>query len=103
MCSSDLGDPGRPEICPVFALWKFANPERLDGIATACRSGELGCVADKTEFAEALNVYLRPVRERLRKYRADRAGVTAIIERGTQRVREIAAGVLRDVKSAMNL
>lgn len=97
------GDPGRPEICPVFALWKFVNPLRLDGIAAACRSGELGCVQDKTEFAEALNAYLRPVRERLAAYRADRESVTAIIGEGTKRAREVAAGVLRDVKRAMRL
>jgi tryptophanyl-tRNA synthetase len=97
------GDPGRPEICPVFALWKFVNPLRLDAVAAACRSGELGCVADKTDFAEQLNVYLRPVRERLTAYRADRAYVRDVIEQGTQRAREIAAGVLRDVKRAMKL
>jgi tryptophanyl-tRNA synthetase len=97
------GDPGRPEICPVFALWKFVNPQRLDGIAAACRSGELGCVQDKSEFAEALNAYLRPVRERLAEYRGDRAAVDRIITEGTAHAREIAAGVLRDVKRAMKL
>ncbi|MHB8432064.1 MAG: tryptophan--tRNA ligase [Candidatus Tyrphobacter sp.] len=97
------GDPGRPEICPVFALWRFANPLRLDGIAATCRSGELGCVRDKGDFAEALNAYLRPVRERLRAYRADRAAVARIIEDGTARTRDVAADVLRDVKRAMKL
>ncbi|HUY41709.1 MAG TPA: tryptophan--tRNA ligase [Candidatus Dormibacteraeota bacterium] len=97
------GDPGRPEICPVFALWRFANPLRLDGIAATCRSGELGCVQDKGDFAEALNAYLRPVRERLRAYRADRAAVARIIEDGTARARDVAADVLRDVKRAMKL
>jgi tryptophanyl-tRNA synthetase len=97
------GDPGRPEICPVWALWKFANPLRVDGIAALCRSGELGCVQDKNDFAEALNAYLRPVRERLAHFRGDRAEVERIIAEGTARVREIAASVLRDVKRAMKL
>ncbi len=97
------GDPGRPEICPVFALWRFANPLRLDGIAATCRSGELGCVQDKSDFAEALNAYLRPVRERLAAYRADRTLIAGIITEGTARTREIAAGVLRDVRRAMKL
>ncbi len=97
------GDPGRPEICPVFSLWKFVNPLRLDGIAAACRSGELGCVADKTDFAEQLNVYLRPVRERLAAYRTDRPFVEDVIARGTERARDVARGVLRDVKRAMKL
>jgi tryptophanyl-tRNA synthetase len=97
------GDPGRPEICPLFALWRFVDPLRLDGVATQCRSGALGCVQDKTDFAEELNAYLRPVRERYAAYREDVALIDRIIAEGTARAREIAAGVLRDVKHAMRL
>jgi tryptophanyl-tRNA synthetase len=96
-------DPGRPEICPVFALWRFVNPLKVDGIAAACRSGELGCVADKTDFAEQLNEYLRPIRERYAFYRSDPAEVQRIIAEGTERTREIAVGVIIDVKRAMKL
>jgi tryptophanyl-tRNA synthetase len=97
------GDPGRPEICPLFALWRFVNPLRLEGVAAGCRSGALGCVQDKTDFAEQLNEYLRPVRERYAAYRSDPALVERIIEDGTARTREVAAGVLTDVKHAMRL
>jgi tryptophanyl-tRNA synthetase len=97
------GDPGRPEICPVFALWRFVNPLKVDGIAAACRSGALGCVQDKTDFAEQLNEYLRPVRERYAVYRDNPALVEQIVADGTTRAREIAAGVLADVKRAMKL
>jgi tryptophanyl-tRNA synthetase len=97
------GDPGRPEICPLFALWRFVNPLKLDGVAAECRSGALGCVADKTDFAEQLCEYLKPVRERYAAFRNDPALVERVIEEGTARVREIAAGVLADVKRAMLL
>jgi len=97
------GDPGRPEICPVFALWRFVNPLRLDGIAAECRSGALGCVQDKGDFAEQLNAYLRPVRERYAAYRSDPSEVQRIIADGTARTREIASGVISDVKRAMRL
>ena len=97
------GDPGRPEICPVFALWRFVNPLRLDGIAAECRSGALGCVQDKSDFAEQLNAYLRPVRERYAAYRSDPSEVRRIIAEGTARTRDIAASVLSDVKRAMRL
>ncbi|HUZ50410.1 MAG TPA: tryptophan--tRNA ligase [Candidatus Dormibacteraeota bacterium] len=95
------GDPGRPEVCPVFSLWRFVNPLKLDGIAAECRSGALGCVADKGDFAEQLNAYLRPVRERYRTYMQDPGEVERIIDEGTRRTREIAADVLGDVKRAM--
>ncbi|HEY5340581.1 MAG TPA: tryptophan--tRNA ligase [Candidatus Aquilonibacter sp.] len=97
------GDPGRPEVCPVFALWKFVNPLKVDGIAAECRSGALGCVADKSDFAEQINAYLKPVRERLTTYRADPGEVERIIAAGTARTREIAASVIADVKHAMRL
>ncbi len=97
------GDPGRPEICPLFALWQFVNPLKVDGVATECRSGALGCVQDKNDFAEQLNAYLRPIRERYARYRNDPALVERIIAEGTARARAIAAGVLSDVKRAMRL
>jgi tryptophanyl-tRNA synthetase len=97
------GDPGRPEVCPVFALWRFVNPLLLDGIAETCRSGALGCVQDKTHFAEELNAYLRPVRERYALYRSDPGEVERIIADGTARTRAIASDVLADVKRAMKL
>ncbi len=96
-------DPGRPEICPLFALWRFVNPLKLDGVAAECRSGALGCVQDKTDFAEQLNAYLRPVRERYALYDDDPGLVEQIVAEGTLRAREIAAGVLADVKRAMRL
>ncbi len=97
------GDPGRPEICPLFTLWQFVNPLRVDGVAAECRSGALGCVQDKNDFAQQLNAYLRPIRERYAHYRNDSALVERIVAAGTARAREIAAGVLRDVKRAMRL
>jgi tryptophanyl-tRNA synthetase len=97
------GDPGRPEICPLFALWRFVNPLKVDGVAAACRSGALGCVQDKTDFAERLNEYLRPVRERYAIYRNDPSLVDRIIAEGTLRAREIATSVLADVRRAMRL
>lgn len=97
------GDPGRPEICPVWALWKIASPHVVEAVAVRCRSGDLGCVQDKSDLADALNAYLRPVRARLAALRADRSMVQRVIADGTARAREIATGVLRDVKRGMRL
>jgi tryptophanyl-tRNA synthetase len=96
-------DPGHPEICPVFALWKIVKPPHVPLVEQDCRSGALGCVQDKTDFAQALNEYLRPIRERRAVYAADVAAVEQIIAEGTERAREIAAQTLRDVRRAMRL
>ena len=94
-------DPGRPEICPVFALHGIVNAPRVPAIGDECRSGTLGCVDCKSECAAALGAFLAPVRER--RAAIDPAGVDAILARGGERARDVAAATLRDVKAAMQL
>jgi tryptophanyl-tRNA synthetase len=94
-------DPGRPEICPVFALHHLCNANRVEWIAENCRSGALGCVACKSELAETMNAWLRPVRERRASF--DRATIERIIVGGTERARVVAGATLRDVKRALRL
>jgi tryptophanyl-tRNA synthetase len=94
-------DPGEPEICPVFALHHLSNDARVPWIRDHCRTGELGCVDCKTELADSMNAWLRPVRERRASF--DRATIDGIIADGTERARIVAAGTIRDVKRAMKL
>jgi tryptophanyl-tRNA synthetase len=94
-------DPGRPEICPVFALQKLANAARVPWIDEHCRTGELGCVACKTELAESLNAMMAPVRER--RAAIDASDVTAILDDGAERARAVAAETLASVKRAMHV
>jgi tryptophanyl-tRNA synthetase len=96
-------DPGNPDICAVFALWKLIKPQHVPLVDRDCRSGALGCVQDKGDLAEALNDYLRPIRQRRAMYAADIAQVERIISEGTQRAREVAIETIADVKSAMRL
>jgi tryptophanyl-tRNA synthetase len=94
-------DPGRPEICPVFALHHLSNAARVPAIEEACRSGALGCVACKSELAETMNAWLAPVRARRAAF--DRERVAEIIEAGTEKARIVAQATLRDVRRAMKL
>ena len=96
-------DPGNPDICAVFALWKLIKPQHVPLVDRDCRSGALGCVQDKGDLAEALNAYLRPIREKRAMYAADVAQVERIISEGTQRAREVAIETIADVKRAMRL
>jgi tryptophanyl-tRNA synthetase len=96
-------DPGHPEICPIFYLWKLIKTEHVPLVERDCRSGALGCVQDKGDLAESLNAYLRPIRERRAMYAADIAQVERIIAGGTERAREVALETITDVKRAMKL
>ncbi len=94
-------DPGRPDICPVFALHHLCNAARVPVIDEACRSGALGCVACKGELAETMTAWLAPVRARRAAF--DRERVAQIIAAGTEKARVIAAETLRDVRRALKL
>ena len=96
-------DPGHPEVCPVFALWKLVKPPHVALVETTCRSGELGCVQDKGDFSEALNAYLRPVRQRRAEIAEDIGYVEQIIRNGSEKAREVASETMRDVRRAMKL
>ena len=94
-------DPGRPEICPVFALHELANAARVPLIAQECRSGALGCVTCKSELAETMNAWLAPVRARRAQF--DRARVAQILEAGNAKARIVAGATLHDVRRALKL
>jgi tryptophanyl-tRNA synthetase len=94
-------DPGRPEICPVFALHKLGNEPRVPWIEENCRSGALGCVQCKGELAENLNGSLAPIRERRARIRDD--DVEQILDEGSKKARSVAAETLRAAKQAMKV
>jgi tryptophanyl-tRNA synthetase len=94
-------DPGRPEICPVFALHHYSNAGRVEEIREACAAGALGCVDCKSELAETLNAYLRPVRARRATFDTDR--IEAILAAGSARARVAAQTTMIDVRRAMRL
>jgi tryptophanyl-tRNA synthetase len=96
------GDPGRPEICPVFALHKVYT-EDTDSIYEGCRSGKLGCVADKKHLAESVNKALEPLRARRKELEKDPGFALNILERGAQEARERARATMDEVREAMNL
>jgi tryptophanyl-tRNA synthetase len=98
-----MGDPGHPEICPVYALHKIYTGEGLEKIAETCRSGELGCVADKKHLTESINDALAPVRSK----RAELVGhpdvVWDVLNDGAKRARDRAQETMDMVRSAMGL
>jgi tryptophanyl-tRNA synthetase len=94
-------DPGRPQICPVFALHHLANAARVPLIDEACRAGALGCVACKSELAETMVLWLAPVRARRAAF--DPGRVAEIVAAGNEKARIVARATLRDVRRAMKL
>lgn len=89
-----LKDPGRPEICAVYALHElFTDPVDVATVAAECRGGERGCVACKDQLAANLNRVLEPIR--LRREEAARPGkAVEVLDSGFEKVEPIAEETL---------
>ena len=96
------GDPGRPEICPVFALHRKFSPDILDWTDAHCRTGELGCVDCKANLADRIIEQLQPFRER-RAELAHQPGLVAdVLDAGAQKVRPVVEKTMAAVRAAMH-
>jgi tryptophanyl-tRNA synthetase len=97
------GDPGRPEICPIFALHRRFSPEDVHRIEATCRSGELGCVDCKTILADHLIEELEPFRQRRAELEKDEGLVEDVLRHGADRVRPVVEETIETVRTAMHL
>ena len=96
-------DPGRPEVCNVYSLHEFFDPEKRPWIYEQCTTAGIGCVDCKGILADAINDFFRPIRERRRELEADPDQVHAVLEEGARRAAEIARPVLAEVKDKVGL
>jgi len=97
------GDPGRPDVCPVFTYYQKFYPEAVDEVRAGCESGRLGCLEDKQNFSRKLIEYLEPIWEKRRFYEERPDLIAQIIADGDARARKIAAATMTEVRTAMKL
>lgn len=93
-------DPGIPEGCAVCQYLKLYSPnwkQQWDEDVQGLR----GCMQNKSELIEVLNEFLRPIRER--RALLDDGTIDAILKRGAEEARDIAAQTMREVREAMKL
>lgn len=95
------GDPGRPDVCLVFAYHNSFNPNEVQDIRGGCESGALGCVECKQRCSVKIIEHLAPVRERRRDYEQNPQKVTEIIADGTDRARKTAEQTMGEVHEVM--
>jgi tryptophanyl-tRNA synthetase len=95
-------DPGRPEICPVFAYHKlFSLPETIGKVEQDCRSAAIGCVDCKKLMAENLVTWIEPVQERRKEFEANPKRVWDILDAGSSKARKAAKRTMRRVREAI--
>ena len=96
------GDPGTPEVCPVFGLHQIYN-SNWETIRDGCRAGTLGCVDCKMQLAATLNTALKPLRERRKELENNKKYVINILEKGADEARQKASATMAEIRKAMNL
>jgi tryptophanyl-tRNA synthetase len=95
-------DPGNPDICPVYDWHKlFSPPETLKWSAEGCRSAEIGCIECKMAMADNLIKWITPVRILREKYAADPGEVLRILDKGSEKGREVAQKTMARVREAV--
>jgi tryptophanyl-tRNA synthetase len=96
------GDPGHPEICPVFALHQIYNPE-YQQIVSPCQTGQLGCVDCKMNLIRRVNADLADLRARRAELVKNPETVWRVLKEGAIRARERASATMADVRKAMKI
>ncbi len=97
------GDPGRPEVCSVYAYHQIFNKEETGEIAENCRTGALGCVDCKAKLAGALGKVLDPIRERRGEFEKNPDQVRQILSDGSAAASKRAGETMRLVREAMGM
>jgi tryptophanyl-tRNA synthetase len=95
-------DPGRPEVCPVFAWHKlFSSPDLVARIDTECRTAAIGCVDCKKLMAENLITWIEPVQARRKEFEAHPKRVWDILDAGGKKAHLAAKRTMRRVRNAI--
>ena len=85
--------PGVTNLLDLMAAVTGATTEELESHFNGKGYGDF-----KKEVAEAVNGFLRPVRDRYAELSGDPAAVTEALRKGSDRAREVAAATMADVR-----
>jgi tryptophanyl-tRNA synthetase len=95
-------DPGRPEVCPVFAWHKlFSPPETIAWADEGCRSAGIGCVDCKKAMAENLVKWIEPIQARRKELEADPQKVWGTLDAGSKKAQAAARRTMKRVRNAI--
>jgi len=98
-------DPGTVEGNPVFVYHDAfnANTAEVNEFKERYRAGRVGDIEVKKRLANALNMFLEPIRERRRRFAAHPELVDDIVVEGSRRARMQAEETLERAREAMQM
>ncbi len=97
-------DPGRPEVCNVFAFHNLYSPASdVAQIDEDCRKAAIGCVQCKKRLAQRIAEGLKPIHDKQDYYRSHIGEVHDIIADGNERARQVARATMAEVRDAIRI
>jgi len=95
-------DPGRPEVCPVFAWHKlFSPPDVIAWSDSGCRTAGIGCIECKSAMADNLVKWIEPVQTRRKEFEAHPEKVWSILDGGGKKAQSAARKTMKRVRNAI--
>jgi tryptophanyl-tRNA synthetase len=95
-------DPGRPEVCPVFAWHKlFSPPDVIAWADQGCRTAGIGCVDCKAKMADNLVKWIEPIQTRRKEFEAHPQQVWDILDAGSKQAQKAARKTMKRVRNAI--
>ena len=95
-------DPGRPEVCPVFAYHKlFSPPDVIAWSDQGCRTAGIGCVECKNMMADNVVKWIEPIQTRRKEFEAHPQQVWDILDAGSDKARKAAKRTMQRVRNAI--
>lgn len=95
--------PGRPEVCNIYSLHHFFNPDELKVIYEECTTAKRGCVECKKQLAAGINRALAPFRQRRDDLASRPELIKEILADGAARATVIARETLAEARDKIGL
>ena len=98
-------DPGHVEGNPVFAYHDAFNTDtdEVDELKERYRAGTVGDVEVKKRLANALNIFLDPIRDQRASFEQRDGFVQEVLVEGSRRAQKIASLTMEEVREKMGL
>lgn len=102
--SRGVEEPKDPATCNLFAIYRlFADSDKQEAMKDRYQQGGLGYGEVKKELFSMIWEYFRPYRDKREEFAKDPGEILAIMKKGAEKTRKVAAETLDIVKDRVGL